>query len=65
MKTLIKFIAICIIIACLTLFVSTVATCILYKLNILHMIIVLSFVTSFSLFVGMIAVDVLKDLYDR
>lgn len=63
MKTLSKCLAVLLILLATALIVSTVTTCIIEKLCILHVIVVLSFVLSFALMLIIFAVDWLKDLY--
>ena len=63
MKTLSKLIAICLIIACLVLLVSTIVTCIIYPLEIWHKIVVISFVLAVVLWLISWAVDLLLYLF--
>lgn len=65
MKTLSKIIAITLIVACLTLLVSSIITCAIYPMDILHIIVVLSFVTAFTLSIASAAIEWLRDLLKK
>jgi len=58
-------IAITVLIACLVLLVSTIITCVIYPMELLHIIVVLSFVVAFVLSIASVAVDLLRDLLKR
>lgn len=63
MKTLSKLIAICLIIACSVLLVSTIVTCIIYPLPVWHKITIISFVLAFALWLISWSVDWLLYLF--
>lgn len=65
MKKISIVIAITVIVACLTFLVSSIITCAIYPMDILHIIVVLSFVTAFVLSIASAAVDWLRDLLKR
>lgn len=65
MKKISIGIAVIVLIACLVLLVSTIITCVTYPMELLHIIVVLSFVIAFSLSIGSVAVDWLRDLLKK
>lgn len=50
-------IAITVLIACLVLLVSTIITCVIYPMELLHIIVVLSFIVAFVIALGSWALD--------
>ena len=57
MKKISIGIAVIVLIACLVLLVSTMFTCIIYPMDILHIIVVLSFVIAFVTWLSSWAID--------